>query len=70
MQIPDPATTATAPPPDQPRGTYGKPERGNKGGAAGILLVLGLTAGVYALSPGAMYFYKHGHLPRAGRQTR
>ena len=27
--------------------------------------MLGLAVGVYALSPGARHFYKHGYLPPA-----
>jgi hypothetical protein len=49
------------------RGQYGPPaDTGDKkggGGVGGILAVLGITVGIYALSPGARYFYKHGRLP-------
>lgn len=52
------------------RGEYGAPavpadggQSKGKGGAAGILLLLGLTAGIYALSPGARHWYKYGQLP-------
>lgn len=50
------------------RGAYGgaakTPERQGLG-ASGILLLLGVTVGIYALSPGARHFYRHGYLPPA-----
>lgn len=30
----------------------------------GILIALGLVAGIYGLSPGARHYYKTGKLPR------
>ncbi len=36
---------------------------GHKGGAGGILILLGVTVGIYAISPGARHYYKHGYLP-------
>jgi hypothetical protein len=54
------------------RGQYGDkthaPDAGGKGvGAGWILLVLGISVGIYALSPGARHWYKHGYLPPAER---
>ena len=46
------------------RGQYGAAASSDgKGGTAGILVLLGIAAGIYGLSPGARYFYKHGRLP-------
>jgi hypothetical protein len=47
------------------RGEYGTVEDADRksSGAGSVLLVVGLAVGIYALSPGARYFYKHGHLP-------
>lgn len=50
------------------RGQYGNPadtdrQEGKHLGSAGVLVLLGFTVGIYALSPGARHFYKHGHLP-------
>jgi hypothetical protein len=46
------------------RGAYGAGAgRQGKGAGAAIVLV-GMTVAIYALSPGARYWYKHGHLPR------
>jgi hypothetical protein len=50
------------------RGTYG-PNGGTGeqkgGGWLAIVLLAGATVGIYALSPGARHFYKHGRLPPA-----
>ena len=32
-------------------------------GLGGVLALVGITAGIYALSPGARHYYKHGRLP-------
>jgi hypothetical protein len=32
-------------------------------GWGGAVVLLGITAAIYALSPGARYWYKHGRLP-------
>jgi hypothetical protein len=48
---------------DQPRGQYTDAEGKKRGGIGGVLLILGIAVGVYALSPGARHYYKHGHLP-------
>jgi hypothetical protein len=48
------------------RGQYGASADSNgkgNGGAVGILAILGITVGIYALSPGARHYYKHGYLP-------
>jgi hypothetical protein len=53
------------------RGEYGDAPDGDRKeslGAGGILLVAGIAVGVYALSPGARHFYKHGRLPSARYQ--
>ena len=49
------------------RGSYGDDagDKGKKNGVLPILLMLGAAVGVYALSPGARHFYKHGRLPPA-----
>jgi hypothetical protein len=44
------------------RGSYGE-EEDNGGGGLAILFLFGITVGIYALSPGARHFYKHGRLP-------
>jgi len=31
-----------------------------------IAILAGITVAIYALSPGARYAYKHGHLPEPG----
>ncbi len=50
------------------RGQYGTPKDDNKKlGAGGIFLVLGIAVGIYALSPGARHWYKHGQLPHQRR---
>ena len=60
------AATATAPSvANAQRGHYGDCKKST--GVGGILLMLGLAVGVYALSPGARHFYKHGYLPPAKR---
>jgi len=69
---PDHAATSTAAPSavDPQRGQYAdaKGDRKKSGGAGAILLLLGITVGMYALSPGARHFYKHdGYLPPARR---
>ena len=56
------ASTATA---DSQRGQYA--DRKKSTGVGGILLMLGLAVGVYALSPGARHFYKYGYLPPVKR---
>jgi len=47
------------------RGSYGEANggEGRRSGALPVLLMLGIAAGLYALSPGARHFYKHGRLP-------
>lgn len=46
------------------RGEYGTAASSEgKGGTAGILILLGIAAGIYGLSPGARHYYKHGRLP-------
>jgi len=46
------------------RGQYGDtPRSDGKGGAVGILVALGVAVGIYALSPGARHYYRHGRLP-------
>jgi hypothetical protein len=47
------------------RGSYGPSgsEEGKGNSGLAILLLAGVTAGIYALSPGARHFYKHGRLP-------
>ena len=45
------------------RGSYG--DRRERSSALGIAIVLGATALIYGLSPGALHYYKHGFLPRA-----
>jgi hypothetical protein len=58
-------TTANA------RGQYGNAGRAadsaGGSGIGGILIVLGITVGIYAFSPGARHWYKHGHLPPVRR---
>lgn len=51
------------------RGEYGAASAPDKRsvGAGGILLLAGITAGIYALSPGARHFYRHGYPPPARR---
>ena len=69
MQPPACSATSTAVRPvvDQARGQHGDAARDKHGGAGGLLLILGLAAGIYVLSPGARHFYRHGYLPRVGR---
>ena len=51
------------------RGSYGA-NAGKSGGAAlPIVLVLGCTALIYGISPGARHWYKHGRLPAAEDTT-
>lgn len=38
-----------------------KPKKEN--GLISILIILGITIAVYATSPGARHYYKHGRLP-------
>lgn len=67
---PDHAATSAAPSAVDPqRGQYAdaKGDRKKSGVAGAILLLLGITVGMYALSPGARHFYKHGYLPPARR---
>lgn len=45
------------------RGAQESTDRGKRGGTGAILLILGIAVGVYAFSPGARHFYKHGQLP-------
>jgi hypothetical protein len=46
------------------RGTYGDDRRDQRDhGARPFFVVLGISAAIYALSPGAIHFYKHGRLP-------
>jgi len=48
------------------RGSYGESSDGDrKGGALPIVIMAGVAAGIYALSPGARYYYKHRRLPPA-----
>jgi len=49
------------------RGSYGQsgPEESKGNSGIAILLLLGATVGIYALSPGARHYYKHGRLPPA-----
>jgi hypothetical protein len=53
------------------RGQYGNaggaPGAKRDLGVGGIFLLLGITVGIYALSPGARYWYKHGYLPPVRR---
>lgn len=54
------------------RGQYGDPagvtDAGRKDlGVGGVLLLLGVSVGIYALSPGARHWYKHGYLPPVRR---
>jgi hypothetical protein len=47
------------------RGEYGdSPEGKKKGGGGSVVIVLGAAVAIYALSPGARHFYKHGRLGR------
>ena len=43
------------------RGQYGDAE--NSKGVGGILIGFGIAVGIYALSPGARHYYRHGRLP-------
>lgn len=48
------------------RGYYGNVDAVHcqrAGGAWPIAIVVGIAAGVYALSPSARYLYKHGRMP-------
>ncbi|HSX23082.1 MAG TPA: hypothetical protein VLE97_09935 [Gaiellaceae bacterium] len=56
--------------PANERGAYGaaKAPEQHSVGAGGILLLVGITAGIYALSPGARHFFRHGYLPPARRE--
>ena len=50
------------------RGQYGAPAPAGEEKSAGktglgIAIMAALTVGVYALSPGARHYYKHGRLP-------
>lgn len=38
-------------------------EAKKKGGLLSVAIVLGLTAAIFGLSPGARHFYRHGKLP-------
>lgn len=52
------------------RGQYGDGGRTagtDGGGIGGILIGLGIAVGIYAFSPGARHWYKHGHLPPVRR---
>jgi len=54
------------------RGHYGNvasPQQQKRGGRITVAVVAGVAAGIYALSPGMRYFYKHGHLPLAPRAS-
>ena len=47
------------------RGQYGTapaPDRKDLG-VGGVVALLGVAVGIYALSPGARHWYKHGSLP-------
>jgi hypothetical protein len=48
------------------RGSYGEPTEPEEKrvGAGGIAILFGVTVMLYALSPGARHFYKHGYLPK------
>lgn len=52
------------------RGQYGaqaaqaQDDRGSGNNTGGVLVAFGLGIGLYAFSPGARHFYKHGRLPR------
>jgi hypothetical protein len=47
------------------RGQYGNDRAAQKNGSSlgGILIGVGIAVGIYAFSPGARHWYKHGHLP-------
>jgi hypothetical protein len=47
------------------RGQYADRDRdGHRGsGWGGVAIAFMIMAGIYALSPGARHFYKHGRLP-------
>jgi hypothetical protein len=45
------------------RGQYGDRDEHPRRGPGGVVLVLGLAVTIYASSPGARHFYKHGRLP-------
>jgi hypothetical protein len=47
------------------RGEYGDSPEGKKTGGGGVGIILGVAVAIYALSPGARHFYKHGRLPEA-----
>ena len=55
------------------RGSYGnaavKDDDKKDGGLLPVLVLAGVTIGVYALSPGARHFYKHGKLPPVAEET-
>jgi hypothetical protein len=51
------------------RGQYGAPapKEHESPGAGWILALVGISVGIYALSPGARHFYRHGYLPSVKR---
>jgi hypothetical protein len=49
---------------ETPRGQYGSPATDGKGrSTVGVVAILVVAVGIYAFSPGARHWYKHGRLP-------
>jgi hypothetical protein len=44
------------------RGEYGDAEC-KRGGAGGVAILAAITIAIYATSPGARHWYRHGRLP-------